>query len=219
MGRTIVSIAAVVLALSMLSACTSRSSGPQVSPSPSTTTPTASISPGPGTVTVVLSGIQGEQGTHLAGVLFRGDGTDWNAVGGFSVLIDSDPFSTTQVVHRGYRGWPDPSLGLAFPYVVDEVATVEPGTYTLDLWLARKLGPYGRWLPAASPGSEGVPDRGRRPPGAWHGRWVDRPGPARPTLAWHELPHGEPIPKLLIDADESRITRAVVVGMLREAGR
>lgn len=152
MRRTAVSIAAVVLALSMLSACTSRSSGPQVSPGPPTSTPTASISPGPGTVTVVLSGIQGEQGSHLAGVLFRADGTGWNAVGGFSVLIDSDPFSTTQVVHRGYRGWPDPSLGLAFPYVVDEVASVEPGTYTLDLWLARKLSPYGRWLPAASPG-------------------------------------------------------------------
>lgn len=155
--RTRWMLTGVVLVASILSGCTSGSDGPQASPSPPTTRPTASSSPIAGTVTVVVSGIEGERGGELAGVLFRGDGTDPDRSrrGGFSVPIDSDPFSTTQVVHHGYRGWPDASLGLPFPYVLDEVATVEPGTYTLTLFVADRVLPYSRWVPALTPSLKG----------------------------------------------------------------
>lgn len=83
----------VALVVSMLSACTSGSGGPQVSPSPPGITPTASASfVGLRSVVVSVSGIEGEAGGQLAGILFEGRETSYpgfHPLGGFAASVDA----------------------------------------------------------------------------------------------------------------------------------
>lgn len=107
------------------------------------------------TVSVTVSGIESAVGNQLAGVLFRGPEAidpDRNGLGGFAATVDADPFSTTEQVRQPN---PDPDSVGPFPGVSEDPLLVEPGTYTLVLWLAADLGPYSRWVPAATGGLAG----------------------------------------------------------------
>lgn len=107
------------------------------------------------TVSVAVSGIESAVGNQLAGVLFRGPEAidpDRNGLGGFAATVDADPFSTTEQVRQPN---PDPDSVGPFPGVSEDPLLVEPGTYTLVLWLAADLGPYSRWVPAATGGLAG----------------------------------------------------------------
>jgi hypothetical protein len=134
------------------------SASPDTAQQASTTTAEAPVDvAGNGTVTVsvTVSGIESAVGNQLAGVLLRGPEAtdpDRNGVGGFAATVDADPFSTTEQVRQPN---PDPDAVGPFPYVTEDLLIVEPGTYTLVLWLAPDLGPYSRWVPAATAGLAG----------------------------------------------------------------
>ncbi len=102
--------------------------------------------PPEGAVEVTVRGVEDLAGGQVAGVLYEGEGLDYDrVVGGFGVVIDTDPFSTTQLVRVGEDDIVPSSL---FPYVTDEVLTAEPGVHTLMLWVAdSRIGPYSRWVP------------------------------------------------------------------------
>lgn len=111
------------------------------------------VSPPEGTVSVTVSGVEDAEGWQLAGVLY--DGVDMHdpdnrAIGGFAARVDSDPFSTTHLVRQPGDVGEGP-----FPYVGEDPLIVEPGTYTMMVWLGRELGPYSRWVPASSEGLVG----------------------------------------------------------------
>ncbi len=117
----------------------------------STAHPTTSAAPG-ATVTVTISGVRGATNNHIAGVLYKGPETvnpDVNAFAGFAVTVDADPFSTKQVVRVGLPDWGHPpGREVPFPFVTDRAAAVQPGTYTLALWMApQPLEPYSHWVP------------------------------------------------------------------------
>jgi hypothetical protein len=112
--------------------------------------------PATSTVTVTVTNVEDAVGYDLAGVLYKGDGTgpNENVVGGFGAAVDTDPFSTTQIVRA-----PQPDLDIdsvrpesAWPYVTDDPAMLEPGTYYLQLWLGEPslCCYYWPWLPAYS---------------------------------------------------------------------
>jgi len=111
-----------------------------------------------GAVAVTVQGIVGRSGWDLAGVLYKGaivsdegetiSGIDILPVGGVSTKVTTDPFSTTLYVHDPDAS--DDAFDGPFPYVTGDVLAVEPGTYTLMLWLDTDLGPYSRWMPTAS---------------------------------------------------------------------
>ena len=102
-----------------------------------------------------MAGVSGHAGEHLDGVLYEGDelaGLDRAAVGGFWSVISSDGSTTTEVV----REPGDPGAG-RFPYVSDEALTLEPGFYTLVVWVDVDLNPVssdpvGRWVPINTDG-------------------------------------------------------------------
>jgi hypothetical protein len=108
------------------------------------------------TVTVTVTNVEDAVGYDMAGVLYEGDNTlIANIVGGFGAAVDADPFSTTQVVRAPQPGnWPeDFDRDADWPYVTDEPVMLEPGTYTLQLWLGEPplccyLDPF---LPNGSP--------------------------------------------------------------------
>jgi hypothetical protein len=106
-----------------------------------------------GTVTVTVAGVEDAEGWQLAGVLYDGVGIsdpDHRAIGGFAASVDTDSFSTIQLVRQpadNYEG--------LFPYVGEDPLVLPPGTYTLMVWLGRDLGPYSRWVPASSEGLTG----------------------------------------------------------------
>lgn len=108
-----------------------------------------------GTIRVIVDGIEDLSGGHVAGVLFTGDppSSDTGGIGGFAARVDTDPFSATFMV-RSPLDWEVTSAedhGL-FPDVTDEVLTVDPGVYTLVLWVAgSEITHYSRWVPAAGP--------------------------------------------------------------------
>jgi hypothetical protein len=106
-------------------------------------------SPPVGAVEVTVQEVEDLSGGQVAGVLYRGEGLempDVRVVGGFGVAIDADPFSATELVRVGQDSIVE-STGL-FPYVTEEVLTVEPGAYTLMMWAADSpMGPYSRWVP------------------------------------------------------------------------
>ncbi|MEA3511656.1 MAG: hypothetical protein U9R51_09495 [Actinomycetota bacterium] len=121
--------------------------------------PTSSPTTGQ-TVSVTVEGLVGLAGHELAGVLYEGEdlslsvspGTQTaesrrEAVGGFQAIIAGDDFTTTQLVHQ-----PDDGQMGPFPYVTDDVLTVEPGVYTLVLWEDFGLGPVNRWVPVNTDG-------------------------------------------------------------------
>lgn len=102
-----------------------------------------------GAVEVTVQDLEGLEGGQVAGVLYQGEGLempDTRVIGGFGVSIDADPFSTTEWVRVGQDSTSE-SSGL-FPYVTDDILSVEPGSYTLMLWAADSaIGPYSRWVP------------------------------------------------------------------------
>jgi hypothetical protein len=111
----------------------------------------AALAPQPQTVGVTVSGVSGHAGQELAGVLYAGGelaDLDRDALGGLWSVIDGDDFTTTEVV----REPADPGFG-RFPFVSDAALTVEPGTYTLVLWVDYGLSPVRRWVPLNSDGS------------------------------------------------------------------
>ena len=123
--------------------------------------PTQATMPTGGSIEVTVEGIEGRSGGHLAGVLFDGEGTlhpDERAIGGFAVRVDSDPFTATELVRTPVQ-WPGGRAGGGltserplFPDVTEEVLVVEPGTYTVMLWLAdTTISFYSRWVPALGP--------------------------------------------------------------------
>jgi hypothetical protein len=153
-GRGLVVFA--VLGVLVVSCGDDDSGSPETTQHASTTTGEvpATTATAAATVSVSVGSIEGAVGSQLAGVLFRGataTNPDRNGVGGFAARVDADPFSTTQQVLQPQRGqdW------RPFPGVSEEPLRVEPGTYTLDLWLAPQLGPYSRWVPAGTPGLAG----------------------------------------------------------------
>jgi hypothetical protein len=100
-------------------------------------------------VRVVLRGIEDQEG-ELAGLVYKGlwPPASHRAIGGFAVAVDADPFSTTQVVRRPQRvPQPNGMYEGPFPYVLDDVLALKPGTYTLVLVGALHLSPYNRWVP------------------------------------------------------------------------
>jgi len=102
----------------------------------------------PGAVAVAVQGVVGRSDWDLAGVLYKGIGIsdpDNRAIGGFAADIDKDPFSYTLYVHEPDAS--DDAFDGPFPYVAEAALAVEPGTYTLVLWLGSRLGPYSRWVP------------------------------------------------------------------------
>jgi hypothetical protein len=114
------------------------------------------------TVTVTVTGIEEAIGFDLAGVVRKidriGDATYESGVGGFGVVVDTDPFATTQVVRapdvRGHNPYTDEP---GWPWVADEPAILKPGTYDLQLWLGQPplccFSPP--WVPADSPSLSG----------------------------------------------------------------
>lgn len=115
--------------------------------------PTQRLTPaGPtpnGAVTVTVSGLERHVGDQLAGVLYKVDRYPGHAIGGFAAIV-SDASPITQVVHRPDRHFD--SRNELFPYVLEDVLTVQPGKYTLFLWLGPRIGPYSRWTPGDDPG-------------------------------------------------------------------
>ena len=116
-----------------------------------------------GSIEVTVEGIEGRSGGQLAGVLFEGEGTldpDERAIGGFAVMVDSDPFTATELVRTLVVRTPrargsGPEKGL-FPDVTEEILVAEPGTYTVMLWLDDiTIGYYSRWVPAMGHNLEG----------------------------------------------------------------
>ena len=125
------------------------------SPTEPRTTPPNSF-PARSTVTVTVTDVEGAVGYDLAGVLFDGDGSKLlDGIGGFGVVVDTDPFSTTQVVRASQPGLETESFRPEsdWPYVTDEPLVLEPGTYHLQLWLGEwPLCCYSfPWVPADSP--------------------------------------------------------------------
>jgi hypothetical protein len=115
-----------------------------------TAAPTAAvISPPSGeTVSVTVSGVSGRMGDEFAAVLYEGgdlSNLDREALGGFWAVISSDDQSLTEVVRQ-----PGEFYVGRFPYVSDAALTVEPGTYTLVLWVDETLTPVSRWVPINS---------------------------------------------------------------------
>lgn len=115
---------------------------------------TVSATPAPErNVEVRLQGIRDAEGKVVAGVLFRAKAlTDiryTNAVGGFGVRVDDDPFSFVAAINDGSIGF--------MPFLKGPLADVGPGTYTLLMLRGPTLGPFTKWFPAAEPGLTGCP--------------------------------------------------------------
>lgn len=121
-------------------------------------TPAELTPKGPVTVTVSVSGIKGEAGSQLAGILFKGHEisypNNFQPVGGFTASVGADPFSTTQIVHQAA---PYSYSAAKLGPVTTAVLHVEPGTYTIALYVGPKLRPipWGRWRPFGTPGLKG----------------------------------------------------------------
>ena len=125
-----------------------------VPPPPETAEPVDDVAVAPGgtdaTVGVTVQGVTGHTGHELAGVLYAGGeltDLDADALGGFWAVIDDADFTTTEVL----RTPADDYLG-RFPFVTDTALTVEPGTYTLVVWVDHSLGGFDRWVPVNSDG-------------------------------------------------------------------
>ncbi len=110
--------------------------------------------PGPAadraTVAVTVAGVSGHEGNDLAGVLYPGGQlTDpsTEALGGFRSVIPSDNATVSEVVRQ-----PGDEREGRFPFVTAEALTVEPGTYTLVLWVDTALNPVSRWVPINTDG-------------------------------------------------------------------
>ena len=121
-----------------------------VAASATTSAATASVTGDGQTVSVAVSGVSGHAGDDLAGVLYEGGVSadlDGDAVGGFWLVVEGDDFTATEVVRE------PGAVGVGrFPFVSDEALTVEPGMYTLVLWVDDALGSVNRWVPINTDG-------------------------------------------------------------------
>lgn len=107
-----------------------------------------------GTITASINGIDHAAASFLAGVLYQSEPGIANAIGGFGVEVDSDSFTTRQIVREPQLN-PDYNNTL-FPYVSAEPLVLESDNYYLQLWFAAsEMGPDSRWLPAATEGLRG----------------------------------------------------------------
>ncbi len=114
---------------------------------PAAMDPVSGIDEGP-SLSVTVSGVSGRMGDEFAAVLYEGgdlSDLDREALGGFWAVISSDDQSLTEVV----RSPGEFGVG-RFPYVSDTALTVDPGTYTLVLWVDEVLTPVSRWVPINS---------------------------------------------------------------------
>lgn len=112
-----------------------------------------------GTITVNVSNLTDGLGDDLAGVLMTYDATSpseykWEGVAGFTVAVDSDPFSTAQVLGEVTEAWPDDLSAGMWPWAHGE-AKIPAGDYTLWLWSGTDYCCDSRWMPAASTGLRG----------------------------------------------------------------
>lgn len=102
------------------------------------------------TVSVTVSGVSGRAGDEMAGVLYEGGeliDLDADALGGFWTVVEGDDFTATEVVRE------PGTVGVGrFPFVSDEALTVEPGMYTLVVWVDDALNPASRWVPVNTDG-------------------------------------------------------------------
>jgi hypothetical protein len=167
--RRPVMLLAVLLALA---GCASDdgTASPSTASEPATTPVTAAATTPPVAVplTVAIEGLAGAQGQYLAGIVSEGPTmakSDGDVVGGFSAVVDGDPYSADLTVRAFLPVFDESSAEtfalctrnaapssdcLRFPFV-GEVVSVAPGTYTLSLWIDKTpMAPYARWLPASS---------------------------------------------------------------------
>lgn len=162
--RVAVAAAAVVLVVIGGTALLLGGAGGSIAPLPPVATDPIPITTGPpvaeagGVLTVDVSSLSGSLGDDLAGVLLAWaydpaspDAYRWDGVGGFAVTVDSDPFSTSQVLGEVEEAAPsDPNRGM-WPWASGE-AKIPAGNYTLWLWAGKNLCCYNRWVPADSYG-------------------------------------------------------------------
>ncbi len=97
-----------------------------------------------------MSGVSGHVGDDLAVVVYEGGeliDLERDAIGGFWSVISDDDVTMTEVVRE-----PGPSGVGRFPFVSDEALTVEPGVYTLVVWVDDALNPVSRWVPVNTDG-------------------------------------------------------------------
>lgn len=102
------------------------------------------------TVTVSVTGVVDHLGHDLAGVLYEGGqltDLDADALGGFWAAIDTDDFTATETVRT-----PATDQTRRFPFVTDTALTVDPGTYTLVVWVDHSLAGFERWVPVNTDG-------------------------------------------------------------------
>lgn len=105
----------------------------------------------PNTVRVSLEAVTGQRGMDLAGVMYPGanlTALDGGAVGGFWAVVDASEYSTTKLIMEPAAD----GVG-RYPYVTEEPLAVEPGAYTLVLWLDTSLGSWNRWIPVNTDGA------------------------------------------------------------------
>ncbi|NNC40834.1 MAG: hypothetical protein HKN95_09090, partial [Acidimicrobiia bacterium] len=105
----------------------------------------------PGTITISIDGWEGVEGYRLLAVV----SSESDLVGGaFWTIIDSDPYTRTDMVHPPFDGEDPPGVEYETwgdgDYSWDKTAMLEPGTYQID-FLANpdELAPYGSHLPAS----------------------------------------------------------------------
>jgi sugar lactone lactonase YvrE len=110
------------------------------------------LTPPTGTITISIDGWEGVEGYRLlAGVWDE----SFNLVGGaFWTIIDSDPYSATDITHPPFSG--DDPPGVEYEtwgegdYLWDQTALLEPGNYQIDFWAnPGELAPYGHALPSS----------------------------------------------------------------------
>jgi hypothetical protein len=79
---------------------------------------------------------------------------DADLVGGaFWTLVDSDPFSSEDLIHPPFDGGDPPGVEYESwgedDYLWDETAQLEPGTCEVTFWAnPGELAPYGSYIPA-----------------------------------------------------------------------
>ncbi len=123
---------------------------PEWAPELETSMPAASGVGDGQVVAVTVSGVSGHVGDDLAVVVYEGGeliDLERDAIGGFWSVISGDDVTVTEVVRK-----PGPSGVGRFPFVSDEALTVEPGVYTLVVWVDDALNPVSRWVPVNTDG-------------------------------------------------------------------
>ena len=150
-SRTSVVVGGAVQSTGYLGVCETSAPAPpeldQWDEFPTAMDPVTGLDAGP-SLSVTVSSVSGRMGDEFAAVLYDGgdlSDLDREALGGFWAVISSDDQSLTEVVRS-----PGAFGAGRFPYVSDAALTVEPGTYTLVLWVDETLTPVSRWVPINS---------------------------------------------------------------------